>query len=125
MIVRRGDLRPAHRGYRYQDLAAAYMFVRAMVERYDRVIVDRKQVEDDRVDDLEVVAGGQRYLDSSRSALTSTPGSQQPTSQVTDRAFASTAWFSPLRELALMRLPSTDYPQLGTRRTVTIPLLLS
>jgi hypothetical protein len=32
-----------------------------MVERYDQVTVDRKQVADDRVDDLEVVAGGQRY----------------------------------------------------------------
>jgi hypothetical protein len=31
-----------------------------MVERYDEVIVDRKQVDDDRIDDLEVRAAGRR-----------------------------------------------------------------
>lgn len=60
MPSRRGNLQPAHRGYRYQDIATAYVLVRALVERYDEVIVDRKQVEDDRIDDLEVRLGGRR-----------------------------------------------------------------
>jgi hypothetical protein len=58
MSTRRGNLQPAHRGYRYQDIATAYMLVRGVVERYDAVIVDRKQVDDDRIDDLEVRAAG-------------------------------------------------------------------
>jgi len=53
-----GNLRPAHSGYRYQDIAAAYVPIRSIVERYDRVVVDQKQVEDDRIDDLEVVSQG-------------------------------------------------------------------
>ncbi|ODT04201.1 MAG: hypothetical protein ABS52_05990 [Gemmatimonadetes bacterium SCN 70-22] len=60
MSLRRGNLQPAHRGYWYQDIATAYMLVRAMVERYDAVIVDRKVVDDDRLDDLEVRAAGRR-----------------------------------------------------------------
>ncbi len=56
----RGNLKPAHKGYLYQDITTAYMLVRAVVERYDAVIVDRKQVEDDRIDDLEVAAAGRR-----------------------------------------------------------------
>lgn len=58
---RRGSLQPAHAGYWYQDIATAYELVRALVERYERVIVDRKLVADDRFDDLEVVtADGHR-----------------------------------------------------------------
>lgn len=60
MSARRGNLQPAHRGYRYQDIATAYVLTRGVVERYDEVIVDRKQVDDDRIDDLEVRAGGRR-----------------------------------------------------------------
>ena len=60
MSTRRGHLQPAHRGYRYQDIATAYVLVRGMVERYDMVIVDRKQVDDDRIDDLEVRTAGRR-----------------------------------------------------------------
>lgn len=54
MRSRRGSLQLAHAGYRYQDIATAYELVRALVERYERVIVDRKIVVDDRIDDLEV-----------------------------------------------------------------------
>ncbi len=53
-----GNLQPAHRGYRYQDIATAYVLVRSLVERFDRVVVDRKQVADDRIDDLEIAARG-------------------------------------------------------------------
>ena len=60
MVARRGNLQPAHRGYRYQDIATAYLLVRSIVERYDEVIVDRKQVADDRIDDLEVRMSGRR-----------------------------------------------------------------
>ncbi len=60
MSVRRGNLQPAHRGYWYQDIATAYTLVRAIVERYDEVIIDRKVVADDRLDDLEVRAAGRR-----------------------------------------------------------------
>ena len=52
------SLKPAHQGYRYQDIATAYFLVRAVVEDCDRVTVDRKQVEDDRIDDLEVDCRG-------------------------------------------------------------------
>lgn len=47
-------LQPAHQGYLYQDIVTACVLVRALVERYDEVIVDRKQVDDDRIDDLEI-----------------------------------------------------------------------
>jgi hypothetical protein len=60
MRQRRGNLQPAHRGYRYQDIATAYVLTRSMVERYDTVIVDRKQFADDLFDDLEVRASGRR-----------------------------------------------------------------
>jgi hypothetical protein len=60
MVARRGNLQPAHRGYRYQDIASAYFLVQSIVERYDEVIVDRKQVADDRIDDLEVRMAGRR-----------------------------------------------------------------
>lgn len=57
-MISRGNLQPAHRGYRYQDIATAYVLVRSLVERFDRVVVDRKQVADDRIDDLEITAHG-------------------------------------------------------------------
>src|SRR5690349_19843201 len=57
-MISRGNLQPAHRGYRYQDIATAYVLVRSLVERFDSVTVDRKQVEDDRIDDLEVAEHG-------------------------------------------------------------------
>ncbi len=60
MISRRGNLQPAHRGYRYQDIATAYILIRALVEAYDEVVVNRKQVADDRIDDLEVRVGEKR-----------------------------------------------------------------
>jgi hypothetical protein len=72
MSKRRGNLQPAHRGYRYQDIATAYVLVRGVVERYDEVIVDRKQVKDDRIDDLEVRAGGRRVRRQFKSSLDAT-----------------------------------------------------
>lgn len=62
MRIRRGSLQPAHSGYRYQDIATAYELARALVERHERVIVDRKQVADDRIDDLEVVTADGRRI---------------------------------------------------------------
>ena len=57
---RGGALSAAHRGYAYQDLVAAYLLVRALVERFESVVVDRKAVDDDRFDDIEVAASGAR-----------------------------------------------------------------
>ena len=54
------SLKPAHRGYRYQDIATAYMLVRSLIDNYDEVIVDRKQVDGDVIDDLEVKIEGNR-----------------------------------------------------------------
>lgn len=58
--LRGGALAAAHRGYAYQDLVAAYLLVRALVERFESVVVDRKAVDDDRFDDIEVTASGAR-----------------------------------------------------------------
>ena len=55
-----GNLKPAHRGYRYQDIVSAYFLVLALVDRYDSVTIDEKQVEDDRFDDIEVSIAGNR-----------------------------------------------------------------
>lgn len=57
---RGGALSAAHRGYAYQDLVAAYLLVRALVERFESVVVDRKAVDDDRFDDIEITASGSR-----------------------------------------------------------------
>lgn len=57
---RGGGLSAAHSGYAYQDLVAAYLLVRALVERFESVVVDRKAVDDDRFDDIEVTAYGVR-----------------------------------------------------------------
>ena len=60
MSPRGGNLKPAHRGYRYQDILTAYVLARSLVDEYEAVVVDRKQVEDDRIDDLEIRDGGSR-----------------------------------------------------------------
>ena len=60
MARRHGNLKPAHSGYRYQDIATAYMLVNALVHNYDEVTVDKKQTDDDKFDDLEVKIGGER-----------------------------------------------------------------
>lgn len=60
MSTNRGNLKPAHRGYQYQDIATAYMLVRSLVDNYDEVIVDKKQVDGDKIDDLEVKIQGKR-----------------------------------------------------------------
>ncbi|EWM13759.1 ATP-binding protein [Kutzneria sp. 744] len=55
------SLQPAHRGYEYQDLLAASRLVDLVLGTVIAAQVDKKQVEDDRFDDLTVVtAGGRR-----------------------------------------------------------------
>ena len=56
----RGSLKPAHFGYLYQDLITAYVLAEGLVHRYDSITVDKKVVEDDRIDDLEIVHAGHR-----------------------------------------------------------------
>ena len=60
MNVRGKNLQPAHRGYRYQDILTGCVFVSCVVKGYDEVIVDRKAVEADRFDDLQVRIGERR-----------------------------------------------------------------
>lgn len=86
MSARRGNLQPAHRGYRYQDIATAYILVRGLVDRYDEVIVDRKQVLDDRIDDLEVRAAGRRV----RRQFKSSQDAMRPLAEVDFTASSST-----------------------------------
>lgn len=69
-------LKPAHRGYRYQDIFTAYFLINAIVEQCDHVIVDTKQTEDDRIDDLEVVKDGKRI----RRQIKSSQDSRRPLS---------------------------------------------
>jgi hypothetical protein len=57
---RAGALAAAHRGYAYQDLVTAYLLAVGLVQRYEAIVVDRKIVDDDRFDDLEVTASGCR-----------------------------------------------------------------
>ncbi|WP_338474838.1 hypothetical protein [Pseudomonas khavaziana] len=64
-----GSLSAAHRGYAYQDLVTAYLLVRALVHQHEAVTVDRKTVEDDRFDDLEVTANGTRIRRQLKSSL--------------------------------------------------------
>ena len=59
------------------------MLVRAMVERYEEVIVDRKIVVDDRIDDLEVVSKGGRV----RRQFKSSQDAQRP---ITEEDFTAT-----------------------------------
>ena len=58
-LVKQG-LSAAHQGYQYQDLVAACVLVRSLVESYDMVIVDRKLFAQDRFDDLEIRSRGRR-----------------------------------------------------------------
>jgi hypothetical protein len=48
------DLSPAHKGYHYQDQAAALFFLRSLFESFEEITVDKKEVDDDRFDDLSV-----------------------------------------------------------------------
>lgn len=59
--MQRGDLKPAHKGYRYQDIVSAYFLIGAVVGRYDSVTIDKKLVQDDRYDDLGVEIAGEIY----------------------------------------------------------------
>jgi hypothetical protein len=58
--MHKSGLGAAHSGYIYQDLVAAYLITSALVEPTDRIIVDRKVFEGDRIDDLEVVVATRR-----------------------------------------------------------------
>jgi len=49
-----GSLGPAHKGYQYQDQATSHCFALSLLDRFDKIIVDRKMVDDDRFDDLVV-----------------------------------------------------------------------
>jgi len=49
------NLKPAHAGYRYQDIITAYFFVLGIIEKFDSVTVDKKQLDDDRFDDLQII----------------------------------------------------------------------
>jgi len=69
MASQRGNLKPAHTGYRYQDIATAYYLIGAIIGRCDSVTVDKKQVEDDRLDDLEVSVDGLVYRKQIKSSL--------------------------------------------------------
>ncbi|EDR6110629.1 hypothetical protein AU257_003022, partial [Salmonella enterica subsp. enterica serovar Anatum] len=53
-------LSAAHRGYVYQDLVTAYLFICCLVRRDEKITVDRKTVEDDRFDDIEVIVNGHK-----------------------------------------------------------------
>ncbi|WP_413662104.1 hypothetical protein ACG1BZ_12565 [Microbulbifer sp. CNSA002] len=72
--VQRGNLKPAHAGYRYQDIATAYYLVSSLIGRCDRVTVDKKQVEDDRLDDLEVSVSGRNF----RRQIKTSPDNSRP-----------------------------------------------
>lgn len=59
-MTSRRNLQPAHQGYRYQDIATAFILTRALVDRSEQVVVDKKQLEGDQFDDLEVRLAGRR-----------------------------------------------------------------
>lgn len=69
MIKNKGNLKPAHTGYRYQDIATAYYLIEAVLGKCDSVTVDKKQVEDDRLDDLEVTVLGKVYRKQIKSSI--------------------------------------------------------
>lgn len=54
------SLRPAHRGYHYQDLLAAYCFAAGLLGGLDEAVADTKETADDRFDDLCTVVGETR-----------------------------------------------------------------
>ncbi len=60
MSITRGDLKAAHRGYHFQDIATAYLLVCSLTDAYDSVVVDRKIVQGDNLDDCEVNREGAR-----------------------------------------------------------------
>lgn len=49
------NLKPAHTGYLYQDIITAYFFVLGIIEKFDSITVDKKQLADDRFDDLQII----------------------------------------------------------------------
>ena len=55
MSIARGNLKPAHAGYIFQDTVTAYCLLKLALGNYDQVSVDIKKVEDDRFDDLELI----------------------------------------------------------------------
>ena len=69
MSRKSGNLKPAHQGYRYQDILSAYFLILSLVERYDSVVIDEKQVEDDRFDDIELTIAGSRIRRQIKSSI--------------------------------------------------------
>lgn len=53
-------LKPAHKGYLFQDLLTAYVLAKAISERIERVTIDKKIGVVDIFDDLEIYQGGKR-----------------------------------------------------------------
>lgn len=51
-------LKPAHRGYQYQDLLTAQCLAMQLVERWPEVVVDKKLFANDLFDDLQIDTGG-------------------------------------------------------------------
>jgi AAA ATPase domain len=71
-MPKKRNLKPAHKGYRYQDLATAYLLAEALVHRFSSVTVDKKIIEGDRIDDVEVIAATQRIRRQFKSSIDKT-----------------------------------------------------
>ena len=59
-MTKGGNLKPAHSGYRYQDIACAFFLLKTMLHNFQSVTIDKKIVDDDRLDDLELLTNGER-----------------------------------------------------------------
>lgn len=95
------SLKAAHSGYLYQDIATAYMLVLALADSYDKVIVDKKQVDDDRIDDLEIIIDGKRIR------------RQFKSSQNTARTIEESDFTGPDSSLRIDRLVLTQKQETG------------
>jgi hypothetical protein len=54
MARQTSDLRSAHRGYEYQDVATTYFMVHSLINQSGNIVVDRKLFPNDRFDDLSI-----------------------------------------------------------------------
>jgi hypothetical protein len=83
------------------------MLVRGLVEPYDEVIVDRKQVADDRIDDLEVSVAGRRV----RRQFKSSQEALRPISEIDFTARTSSLRFDRLllTHVRMGRVPADEY----------------
>ena len=69
MNMLKGNLKPAHAGYIFQDTITAYCLLNLVLGKYDQVTVDSKKVEDDRFDDLELTKGDRKTRIQIKSSL--------------------------------------------------------